>query len=406
MIFLRRRCPTTNVGVHFEGGFFTSFVCCTTAFFLVMVLQHLSQMEPAAGATQTFNSSSFNVSEAVPVFTQGEGGYFCIKIPDLLVTGNGTLLAFGEARRVSCADHTWVDLVVKRSFDGGATWSPMQIVYSNSTPEHYVTIGNAAPVLIAATGRVLVPFCRNNAEVLQTYSDDNGATWAPPVNLTGVVKPDWKWVATGPPAGLQLASGRLLIPSYHTPFADDDGEDSHSYVMLSDDMGENWRLGGELTGPHLSNECQAVELAPDIILLNTRGLELRRLQALSMDGGETFGPTQVVESLPQPLEGVEGSIIMHPSGLLLLSNPNEDNIVGLRYNMSIHISSDNGTTWKAVLQLDKDASAYSALRVMPDGSRVGILYEISNQTEIVFIPQKIVFRTFSLPFSSYEDLPL
>ncbi len=58
----------------------------------------------------------------VDVFVAGEGGYFCIKIPSLVVTHNGTLLATGEARHVNCSDYTWTDLVFKRSFDNGSTW--------------------------------------------------------------------------------------------------------------------------------------------------------------------------------------------------------------------------------------------------------------------------------------------
>ena len=87
-----------------------------------------------------------NVTDPVSVFFQGEAGYYCIKIPDLLTTMKGTLIAFGEARKVSCADHTWIDLVYKRSEDGGLTWSPLEVLYSNSSDNYYVTIGNAAPV--------------------------------------------------------------------------------------------------------------------------------------------------------------------------------------------------------------------------------------------------------------------
>lgn len=54
------------------------------------------------------------------VFGKGEGGYFCIKIPDLLhLRRSGRLLAFGEARTGSCSDYAATDLVTKRSDDGG-----------------------------------------------------------------------------------------------------------------------------------------------------------------------------------------------------------------------------------------------------------------------------------------------
>jgi sialidase-1 len=188
-----------------------------------------------------------------------------------------------------------------------------------------------------------------------------------------------------------------VIPSYHDPFSWDDGEFSRSYVMYSDDGGESWKIGGEMKGPYLSNECQAAEIGPNVVLLSARGFGLRRLQAYSHDGGLTFGPTEVVKDLPEPLEGVEGSILYHPaSGQLVLSNPSEANWLGFRYNMSIHLSKDQGKSWQPYLVLDKGAVAYSALSLLPD-NRVGILYEQSNQTRIIFLPQKIVFQAFSLP---------
>jgi hypothetical protein len=136
-----------------------------------------------------------SLSEETVVFRRGEGGYYCIKIPSLVATANGTLIAFGEGRMFSCSDFTWTDLVYKRSTDGGKTWSPLKILYSNSsaeTGEHNV-IGNAAPVVLAGSRRILLPFCRNNLQVLTTHSDDDGVSWSPPVNISGVVHPSWAW---------------------------------------------------------------------------------------------------------------------------------------------------------------------------------------------------------------------
>lgn len=50
-------------------------------------------------------------AQLVDVFSEGEGGYFCFKIPALIASQSGDLLAFAEARKFNCADHTWIDLV-------------------------------------------------------------------------------------------------------------------------------------------------------------------------------------------------------------------------------------------------------------------------------------------------------
>lgn len=107
------------------------------------------------------------------------------------------------------------DLVVKRSTDGGSTWSDLSIVYGNSSSSsHYYTIGNAAPIQIESTGQILVPFCRNNALIFITESTDDGVTWSEPRQIQGIVQPDWTFVATGPPSSIQLPSGRIVTPSY------------------------------------------------------------------------------------------------------------------------------------------------------------------------------------------------
>jgi sialidase-1 len=96
------------------------------------------------------------------------------------------LIAFGEARRYNCLDWTYTDLVYKISTDSGVTWGPLHVLYSNSSgPQDMVWIGNAAPVIDRSTNRLFVPFCRNNMQVLLTYTDDGGETWSAPRNLTG-----------------------------------------------------------------------------------------------------------------------------------------------------------------------------------------------------------------------------
>lgn len=335
---------------------------------------------------------------AVSVFEAGEGGFVCVKIPVLLATKNGTLLAFGEARGGTCQDWDPTVLVYKRSMDGGNTWGPMLSLLALN---YNGTLGNAAPVQLRS-GRILLPFCLNNINILLTYSDDDGKSWLQtPLNITNTTVPKGSlWVGTGPPGSLQLASGRVVIPSYaafvETPLKD--GELTHSYMILSDDQGITWRIGGflndDLLKGQFSNECQAVEpYLNNSVLVAARGLGPHRLQGWSHDGGETFEPTTVV-SLKEPIEGCEMSVTHLTStnqdpGVLLLTGPLEFSLY--RTNFSLATSSDAGRTWSLHHQIFAGPSAYSSLQVLPS-RKVGCLYEISNQSLIDFRPTQTLFE--------------
>jgi len=66
-------------------------------------------------------------------------------------------------------------------------------------------------------------------------------SWSAPVEITAQVKkPEWTWYATGPGNGIQLKSGRLVIPCDHN--TTDNRRFSH--VIYSDDAGATWKLGG------------------------------------------------------------------------------------------------------------------------------------------------------------------
>src|SRR5579885_941079 len=159
--------------------------------------------------------------EQKPVFVAGKDGYHTYRIPSLLVTKKGTLLAFCEGRKSSSSDSGDIDLLLRRSFDGGKTWGKTQVVWDDGAN----TCGNPCPVLDARTGTVWLLLTHNlgsdtEAQIVSrtgkgtrtvwvTRSDDDGATWARPVEITRAVKrPDWTWYATGPGVGIQTKSGR------------------------------------------------------------------------------------------------------------------------------------------------------------------------------------------------------
>jgi sialidase-1 len=317
----------------------------------------------------------------VDVFTRGEGGYFCIKIPSLTVTPSGALLATGEGRLDSCSDYATTHLVYKRSTDGGATWSPLATLYGEANG---TVIGNAAPVVVGGTARILVVFCRDNLDVLATSSADDGLTWTLPTLLTGVTNASWTWVGTGPPAGLQLTTGRIVIPSYHSSTAGDDGELSSGHVMFSDDGGDTWTLGDTFVDDlNFPNECQAVELPDGSLFVNSRGLLTARVGALSSDGGQTWqAVAPITGGLEQPLGGCEGSTLLLPDGVTLVYSGLDEESV-FRYNLTLWTAAaaDAATgPWTQLAVVNAGPSGYSALAAVPGPNAtavgtLGLLFE-------------------------------
>ena len=92
------------------------------------------------------------------LFTSGVGGYHTYRIPALLVTSQGTVLALCEGRMYAQYDHGKIDIVVRRSHDGGTTWSDMQVVHADG--EH--TIGNVSIVQDQTTEKIWLLFCKDN----------------------------------------------------------------------------------------------------------------------------------------------------------------------------------------------------------------------------------------------------
>ena len=321
----------------------------------------------------------------VDVFQSGAEGYHTYRIPAVVLTNQNTLLAFCEGRKTGSGDHGDLDLMLRRSTDGGMTWQPMQLVYEEGG-DAKITIGNPCPVVEGRTGTIWLPFCRNNDRVFITHSTDDGKTWASPTEITDAVKkPDWSWYATGPGHGIQLQSGRLLIPCDHRPKQPGSRDQSHSHVIYSDDQGKTWQLGGIIAAG--TNECEVVELADGSLLMSMRNQLYRsakqRAFAQSKDGGLTW-------SQPQPWSDVACPVCQSSIQRFSLATTGGKNRIAYsgpggpgRQNMTVRLSCDEGKTWPIAKVLYRDAAAYSDLVVLPDGG-IGCLYERDKYRKITF----------------------
>ncbi len=358
----------------------------------IMFAATLLALYGIAGASSWANEPT----QPVDVFVAGQGGYHTYRIPALLRASDGTLLAFCEGRKTGRGDHGDIDLLMRRSSDAGATWSPVEVIHEEGG-DAKITIGNPCPVLDAETGTIWLIFCRDNRDVLVTSSSDHGRTWTGPREITADVKPaGWGWYATGPGVGIQLARGeqrgRLVIPCDHRePVGDKETMCSH--VFYSDDHGRSWQLGG--TVARHTDECQVVELPDGHLVINMRNYLGRdggqperggmRTVARSRDGGQTWTDFDIDKTL---IESVcQASLIAAPQTdnadkvVLFFANPATRD---KRRNMTVRASYDGGRTWPASRVVDPGSAAYSSLAVLPD-ARLGLLYERDDYRAITFV---------------------
>jgi len=351
----------------------------------------------AAGASaQAATEGPRMAMQQVDVFTSGAEGYHTFRIPALVVSTKGTLLAFCEGRRKGRGDAGDIDLMLKRSLDGGATWQAMQLVHEEGGGAP-ITIGNPCPVVDQATGTIHLVLSRNNARAFHTHSADDGATWAAPVEITPVLKgfdfPRSRH-GTGPGHGIQLTAGphkgRLLVPLWLNERI---GRNYRSAVLASDDGGRTWRAAG-MAGPQLrdANECMAFEAADGSLCLNMRNkVGHRRSVAWSRDGGLTWSEPRHDRTLVGPV--CQASILALPAKapgeprLVVFANPASTR----REKMTVRLSRDEAKTWAAARLVHPGPAAYSDLAALPGGA-IGCLYERGDKHPY----QKITFARFPL----------
>ncbi|MFI7103606.1 exo-alpha-sialidase [Streptomyces sp. NPDC050161] len=337
-------------------------------------------------------------------YRAGDDGYTSFRIPAAVRTRSGTLLAFAEGRVTSAADSGDIDIVVKRSTDGGRTWSPLHVVARNGTG----TAGNPAPLLLP-TGRILLLQVRNAAHATEErirrgqvdaadgrrvhlqHSDDDGTTWSPPRDLTDQAKnPTWRWYATGPGHALRLRhgphTGRLVVPANHsTPPTDPTHNGTEpryngAHTLLSDDHGTTWRIGWTDSDTHPSvapNETTAAELPDGTLYFTTRNeapAPWHRADTRSTDGGThlttPFRPQAGLTGPP-----VQGSTLhLDDHHTLLYAGPAHPTARAL---MTLRASHDHGHTWRPAHTASGLPAGYSDL-VRVDPATVGLLYETGD----------------------------
>lgn len=358
------------------------------------------------------------------VFQSGQDGHKIYRIPAIIAAPNGDLLAFCEGRVHGENDFGDINIVQKRSKDGGKTWSTLQTLVDYD----HLQAGNPAPVVDLLdprfpAGRIFLFYNTGNnhenevrkgnglREAWYITSTDNGHTWSAAVNITLQVhrprqplvnaayhfEEDWRSYANTPGHAVQFKTGkyrgRLFIAANHSagdPQPASTDYQAHGYY--SDDHGNTFRISENIPVAG-SNEAMAATLEPNRLLMtirNQKGEPRYRIMASSPDGGHTWDNTYFDSTLTDAI--CQGSIInlgtRNGKDILAVCNATD---TSRRDNLVLRISYTGGTRWQRAIVIAKapadfkgdDYAAYSDLVKMPQ-QFIGVLFEKMDYSKIVF----------------------
>lgn len=329
------------------------------------------------------------------LFEEKTDGFSLYRIPGIVVTARGTILAYCEARKLREADRGEIEIHMRRSVDGGETFSPAQQIAhmgprlprnphmsekkrgKNMGGPEEQTVNN--PMAIAGRdGLVHMVYCVEYARAFYMVSEDDGVSWSDPVEITYAMEGfrdelDWQVIASGPGHGIQMENGRLAVPFWMTTYEEDAPLGKAACVIYSDDNGDSWKTGEiAIRG---GGEPNMAQLADGRVILTSRNSHERnrRLASYSQDGATKWSSPRIVEDLLEP--GCMAGMVAYSGGdrksepVLLFSNPNTTQRKhSARHDVTIKLSRDGGLTWPTEKLLEDGPSAYSDLAVMPDGT--------------------------------------
>lgn len=376
---------------------------------LVFGKNHLLLLEPA---------EDFQFRPAIVVRSEGQDGSDTYRIPGLVTTNEGTLIAVYDIRYNNSKDlQEDIDIGMSRSTDGGQSWEPMKVIMDmgewGGRPHRLNGIGDPSVLYDHTTQTLWVAAMwmsggsydemnwwmsrpgmtpEETGQFILVKSTDDGKTWSNPINITEQIKePDWQLLFAGPGRGLTLDDGTLVFPAQFKKdigFQALDGGQytSHSTIVYSKDGGQTWQIG---TGAKPNTtEAQVVQLTDGSLMLNMRDdinkFEKEKDNGRAVSITNDFGKTWVTHptsnsALPEP--NCMASLIafnLRKDGedhrILFFSNPNNKDF---RVNMTIKASLDEGNTWPEEYQVllnEARGDGYSCL-TMVDDQTLGILYE-------------------------------
>ncbi len=363
------------------------------------------------------------------LFRAGTDGYALYRIPGIVVTKRGSLLAYAEARKSLRGDWGPIDIVLRRSTDRGATWSPMKVIAQVEGPKSKnpvalaqnlanpsdVTYNNPVAIADQKSGAVHFLFCLEYMRAFYMRSDDDGQSFSMATEITSTFdafRPEyvWKVLATGPGHGVQLRNGRLLVPIWlSTGTGGHAHRPSVSSTIVSDDNGKTWKRGA-IAVPDTAdfvfpNETTATQLSDGRVMLNVRTetKSHRRTVVTSPDGSSRWSPPKFDNALLEPI--CFGSLISLGGKRLAFANPDNLEKTGApaepgknrdRKNLTVQFSNDDGASWQRKLVIEEGWSGYSDLAHGKDKT-IYLFYEQGAQGSNAFQSASLQLAQFQWP---------
>ncbi len=343
------------------------------------------------------------------LFKCGQLNYHTFRIPSLISLPNNILIAFVEGRKNDQEDHGDIQLIMRKSIDGGLNWEPpvillhyeAQLLLRNPISKEFeaiskygeITCGNPCSVYDKTTQRLWLSYTLDNSSMWLVYSDNFGVSWSKPKDVTeevfGIDYKVWSHIASGPGHGIQLKNGRLIIPCDYHLFEKSRGY--FSMLVVSDDHGKTWEMG-TVSDARL-DECEVCELKNGDIYWNIRSYRKKycRVFAYSKNHGDDFEEFNDDLELIEPV--CQASILRYDykqyedQDIVLFSNPASKT----RDHMTIRVSYNGARKWEKSILLYEGPSAYSDLAYNHKGE-VCILYERGENNPY----ESIVFSTLKI----------
>lgn len=335
-----------------------------------------------------------------------QGPFSVYRIPGIVVTARGTILAYFEMR-LDGGDWQTRGIGLFRSEDEGVTWSPLrQLVRAGGD----TAINN--PVMIAARGgRVYFLWQEDYCRGFVQTSEDDGLTFSAAREITEFLRAyapqrgyAWDVFAFGPGHGIELDSGALLVPIWLA----NGGKRAHAPSVVSTltsmDGGATWQLGeiiGEGQGLHHPNETCAFQRSDGSIMLNIRheSPDYHRAVSISPDGLHGFSRPYLDAALPDP-RCYGGIAKAGGRGLVAFSNcatnPSRDAMaLRPRTNLTVRLSPDDGETW-AYARLLEACAGYSDIAWSKGGRWIYAFYEHDLDDRSYTTPRYLTFARLNL----------